>query len=43
LNHFNATKVAEGFNYSSRTNTDWLSVNDLRKLIKEHIEPGFEH
>jgi UDP-N-acetylglucosamine 4,6-dehydratase/5-epimerase len=41
-NHFKATKVAEGFNYSSRTNTDWLTVDDLRKLIKEQISPDFE-
>ena len=38
---FKAKKVAEGFNYSSGNNTDWLSVEALRKLIKQHIDPNF--
>jgi UDP-N-acetylglucosamine 4,6-dehydratase (inverting) len=38
---FKAKKVAEGFNYSSGNNTDWLSVEVLRKLIKQHIDPDF--
>ena len=28
-------KVAEGFSYSSGNNTEWLSVADLQKLLKE--------
>jgi FlaA1/EpsC-like NDP-sugar epimerase len=40
--HFKPVKVSEGFNYSSKTNTDWLTVEDLRKLIKEHLEADFE-
>jgi UDP-N-acetylglucosamine 4,6-dehydratase/5-epimerase len=40
LNQFKAVKVAEGFNYSSGTNTEWLSVEDIRSLIKEHAETG---
>ena len=28
-------KVEEGFSYSSGTNTEWLSVEDIRKLLKE--------
>ena len=27
--------VEEGFSYSSGTNTEWLSVEDIRKLLKE--------
>ena len=27
-------KVEEGFSYSSGTNTEWLSVEDIRKLLK---------
>jgi UDP-N-acetylglucosamine 4,6-dehydratase/5-epimerase len=42
LKNFKATKVNEGFNYSSGTNTNWLSVDDLRKLIKNEIDPSFE-
>ncbi|MGV3611838.1 MAG: UDP-N-acetylglucosamine 4,6-dehydratase (inverting) [Fluviicola sp.] len=40
--HFNATKVAEGFSYSSDRNSDWETVESLRKLIKEHVDPAFE-
>ena len=28
-------KVEEGFSYSSGTNTEWLSVEDLRELLKD--------
>ena len=42
LAHFKSEKVAEGFNYSSGQNSDWLSVAQLRELIKLHIDPDFE-
>ncbi|HEX2608130.1 MAG TPA: UDP-N-acetylglucosamine 4,6-dehydratase (inverting) [Flavisolibacter sp.] len=42
IKHFNAVKVPAGFNYNSGTNTEWLSISDLRKLIKEHVDPKFE-
>ncbi len=32
--------VKPGFAYNSGTNTDFLSVEDLRKLIAEHVEHG---
>lgn len=35
---YNAKKVYEGFNYSSDNNTEWESVESLRKLIKQHVE-----
>lgn len=38
VKHFKAVKVAEGFSYSSDSNTEWLSVEDLRKLIDKHVE-----
>jgi UDP-N-acetylglucosamine 4,6-dehydratase (inverting) len=38
---FNAKKVPEGFNYNSGQNTQWLSVEELRTLIKEQIDPTF--
>ena len=28
-------KVEEGFSYSSGTNSEWLSVEDLRERLKE--------
>jgi hypothetical protein len=42
LDHFKARKVKEGFNYSSMTNSDWLSVEDLRNLINQHLNPDIK-
>ena len=39
---FNATKIPKGFQYNSGENTDWVSVEELRKLIKENLYPDFE-
>jgi UDP-N-acetylglucosamine 4,6-dehydratase (inverting) len=36
-----AIGVKEGFSYDSGTNTDFLSVQDIRTLIKRHINPEF--
>ncbi len=33
--------VEPGFCYNSGTNPDWLSVEDIRGLIKEQIDPNF--
>jgi UDP-N-acetylglucosamine 4,6-dehydratase (inverting) len=42
IEHFSAVKVSQGFHYNSATNTEWLSVNDIRRLIKEHVDSHFE-
>ncbi|MGI8892263.1 MAG: UDP-N-acetylglucosamine 4,6-dehydratase (inverting) [Bacteroidia bacterium] len=42
VSHFNAKKVKEGFNYNSGTNEEWLTVQDIRQLIREHVDPEFE-
>lgn len=36
-----ATKVEEGFHYTSANNSSFLSVDEIRDLIREHIDPGF--
>lgn len=41
IRHFNASKVKPGFCYSSGENTDWVSVEALRELIVEHVDPTF--
>ena len=41
MDKYKPVKVAEGFNYSSFTNKEWLSVEELRRLIKEQIDPNF--
>ena len=41
LEHFNAQKVEMGFKYNSGENTEWETVESLRNLIKEHVDPTF--
>lgn len=41
VSHFHATRVPVGFRYNSGENTEWESVESLRNLIKEHVEPTF--
>lgn len=36
-----ATRVASGFSYDSGSNTDFLTVEELRALIVEHVDPQF--
>lgn len=40
--HFNANKVLPGFTYNSGTNSEWLSIQQIRDLIKEHVDPNFK-
>jgi UDP-N-acetylglucosamine 4,6-dehydratase/5-epimerase len=42
VQEFNAVKVESGFAYNSGENTEWESVDGLRKLIKEHVDSTFE-
>ncbi len=42
LSHFQAQPVEIGFKYNSGTNTEWETVDSLRTLIKQHIDPQFE-
>lgn len=37
-----AKKVSQGFSYNSGENTEWETVESLRELIKEHVDPTFE-
>lgn len=39
--HFNARKVELGFRYNSGENDRWVEVEELRKLIKNHVDPNF--
>ncbi|EPJ54052.1 MAG: UDP-glucose 4-epimerase [Osedax symbiont Rs2] len=42
LTHHKAVKVPFGFKYNSGTNTEWETVDSLRSLIKEHVDPNFK-
>ncbi|NVO03010.1 MAG: UDP-N-acetylglucosamine 4,6-dehydratase (inverting) [Bacteroidetes bacterium] len=41
IKHYCATSVKIGFKYNSGTNTEWLSVEQLRDQIKKYIDPNF--
>jgi UDP-N-acetylglucosamine 4,6-dehydratase (inverting) len=40
--NFKAKKVAYGFNYNSKDNEEWETVDSLRSLIKENLDPEFQ-
>jgi FlaA1/EpsC-like NDP-sugar epimerase len=42
IKHFNAKKVSQGFKYNSNENSEWLSVEEIRNLIRQHIDADFE-
>ncbi|MBL0329769.1 MAG: UDP-N-acetylglucosamine 4,6-dehydratase (inverting) [Bacteroidetes bacterium] len=39
--HFNAKLVPQGFQYNSGENTEWVNVDEIRKLIVEHVDSEF--
>jgi FlaA1/EpsC-like NDP-sugar epimerase len=39
--HHHAKPVAGTFRYNSGTNTEWLTVEQLRDLIRRHVDPAF--
>ena len=34
-------RIPEGFAYNSGSNPDFLSIDQLRALIREHVDPSF--
>ena len=40
--HYSAKAVTPGFRYSSGANDVWLFAEEIRDLIKKHVDPGFE-
>ena len=42
INKMNAERVTEGFAYGSGTNPVFLSVNNIRALIRKNMDPEFE-
>ena len=38
---FNAEKVPQGFCYNSGENSEWVSPEQMRILIREHVDPTF--
>jgi UDP-N-acetylglucosamine 4,6-dehydratase len=42
LRYYNAKEVPEGFSYNSADNNEWITIEELRKQIKEYVDPNFE-
>ena len=40
--HFKGKLVEYGFKYNSGTNDRWLNAEDLRELIRRHVDPNFK-
>jgi len=42
LEHFGGKEVPEGFNFSSDKNENWVSIEEMRKLIIKFVDPNFK-
>ncbi len=38
---FKGRRCEYGFHYSSGSNTEWLTVDQIRELIRQHVDPNF--
>jgi UDP-N-acetylglucosamine 4,6-dehydratase len=38
---YKAKRVPEDFKYNSGTNTEWLGVDEIRELVRRHVDPSF--
>ncbi|SEW03567.1 UDP-N-acetylglucosamine 4,6-dehydratase (inverting) [Chitinophaga arvensicola] len=41
VEQLNAKPVPQGFRYNSGENDQWVSVDEIRQLIKDHVDPTF--
>jgi UDP-N-acetylglucosamine 4,6-dehydratase (inverting) len=41
MQFFDGKRCADGFCYNSGSNTDWLSVDQIRTLIRKHVDSTF--
>lgn len=42
IKHYEAREVDPGFKYNSGTNKEWVSVEQMRDLIKKYVDPNFK-
>lgn len=42
MEYYNAREVEPGFRYSSDNNSQWINVEEMRELIKTHVDPDFK-
>lgn len=43
IKKFNAVKVQQGFTYNSGQNSEWITVEELRTLISQHVDSNFTY
>ncbi len=41
IEKFNAVPVPQGFRYNSGENNEWVNVEEIRRLIREHVDTAF--
>jgi UDP-N-acetylglucosamine 4,6-dehydratase/5-epimerase len=41
MDRFKGKPCSGGFSYNSGANTHWLGVDEIRQLVREHVEPAF--
>ncbi len=39
---FNGTNIPNKFSHNSGNNTEWESIESLRKFVRIHIDPNFK-
>jgi hypothetical protein len=43
LDFYSGSRMVEpGFSYNSGTNKEWLSIEQIRELIRVHVQPDFK-
>jgi UDP-N-acetylglucosamine 4,6-dehydratase/5-epimerase len=42
LDHFKGKEVEKGFNYNSGKNEDWVSIEEMRRLIVNYVDSNFK-
>ena len=42
IDYFNAREVPKGFKYNSGTNDQWLTVEEMRNLIRTYVDENFK-
>jgi UDP-N-acetylglucosamine 4,6-dehydratase/5-epimerase len=42
IKHYKASEVDPGFKYNSGTNKEWVSVDQMRDLLKKYVDPNFK-
>ncbi|MCD6201277.1 MAG: UDP-N-acetylglucosamine 4,6-dehydratase (inverting) [Bacteroidales bacterium] len=41
ITHYNGHEVKKGFKYNSGTNSEWLDEDQIRNLLRKHVDPDF--